>query len=77
MVGPCVEVGGRWGVSLQPIDLYNRPTISGKKASSQPSTMILLNWFSKANGNLKFKYDHCDSKWLDINTIFTTITLSY
>ena len=39
--------------------------------------MVLLNWFSKALGNLKFKYDHCDSKWINLDSIIGTITLTY
>lgn len=39
--------------------------------------MVILNWFSKTSGNLKFKYDHFDSKWVDISTVITTVILSY
>jgi hypothetical protein len=39
--------------------------------------MVLLNWFSKATGNLKFKYDHCDSKWVDLDSIIAIVTLTY
>jgi hypothetical protein len=39
--------------------------------------MVLLNWFSKASGNLKFKYDHSDSKWIDVDSVIATVTLKY
>jgi hypothetical protein len=39
--------------------------------------MVLLNWFSKASGNLKFKYDHFDSKWIDVDSVIAIVTLSY
>ena len=39
--------------------------------------MVLLNWFSKASGNLKFKYNHCDSKWVNLDSIIAIVTLTY
>jgi hypothetical protein len=39
--------------------------------------MALLNCFSKATGNLKFRYDHYDSKWVDLDSIIATVTLTY
>ena len=39
--------------------------------------MVLLNWFSKTNGQLKFKYDSTDSKWIDIKSIITSVTMSF
>jgi hypothetical protein len=53
------KVGSRWGISRQPIDLLNR---GGGTSNIHGSTQIqvLLNWFSKARVNLKFKYDISD-----------------
>jgi hypothetical protein len=70
------KVGSRWGISQQPIDLLNR---SGGTSNSHGNTQIqvLLNWFSKARVNLKFKYDVSDSQWIDVDSIISTVTLSY
>jgi hypothetical protein len=69
-------VGFRWGISWQPIDLLNR---GGGTSNSHGSTQIqvLLNWFSKARVNLKFKYDVSDSQWIDMESIISTVILSY
>jgi hypothetical protein len=70
------KVGSRWGISRQPIDLLNR---GGGTSNSDGSTQIqvLLNWFSKARVNLKFKYDVNDLQWIDVDSIISTVTLSY
>jgi hypothetical protein len=39
--------------------------------------MVFLNHFSKANGNLKFKYDVTDAKWVNVETIITRVALTY
>ena len=71
------RVGTKWGLSRQPIDLMNRPVRTNKKGFSSPSTMVLLNWFSKAPGHLKFKYDHSDNKWIDVDSVIATVTFTY
>jgi hypothetical protein len=70
------KVGSRWGISQQPIDLLNR---GGGTSNSHGSTQIqvLLNWFPKARVHLKFKYNGSDSQWIDVDSIISTITLSY
>jgi hypothetical protein len=69
------KIGSRWGISRTPIDLQNRPVTS--KSPSGPAIQVRLNWFSKALGNMKFKYDHSDCKWIDLDTIISTVTLTY
>ena len=39
--------------------------------------MVLLNWFSKAIQKLKLKYNHCDLKWVDLDSIIAIVTLTY
>jgi hypothetical protein len=70
------NVGSRWGISRQPIDLLNR---GGGISNSHGSTQIqvLLNWISKARVNLKFKYDVRNSQWIDVDSIISIVTLSY
>ena len=37
----------------------------------------MLQYFQKVPRQLKFKYDHTDTRWIDVDTIITTITLEY
>lgn len=69
------KVGNRWGISRTAVDLTNKPTATRRGAD--PQIMVLLNWFSKTNGQLKFKYDSTDSKWIDIKSIITSVTMSF
>ncbi len=39
--------------------------------------MVLMNYFSKSRGHLKFKYVVTDNKWIDINFIIIFITMTY
>jgi hypothetical protein len=39
--------------------------------------MVLMNYFSKSKGHLKFKYDVTDNKWIDINLIIILVTMTY
>ncbi len=39
--------------------------------------MVLMNYFSKFRGHLKFKYYVINSKWIDINSIIILITMTY
>jgi hypothetical protein len=39
--------------------------------------MLLLKWFSKSNGNLKFKYDVIDTNWVDVASIISIVTMNY
>lgn len=39
--------------------------------------MVFLNYFWKAPGYLKFKYDHSNSIWVDVtDSIICTVTMS-
>jgi hypothetical protein len=39
--------------------------------------MVLLNWFSKSRGNLKFKYDVIDVNWVDVDSIISIVDMNY
>ena len=65
------KFGYRWVNSQTPIDLLNRPT------GNATCIEVLLNWFSKSRGNLKFKYDVSDSQWIDVDSIISIVTMSY
>jgi hypothetical protein len=71
------RVGTQWGLLRHPIDLMNRSSTSGKQSSSPCNLQVMLQYFRKCPGHLKFKYDHTDSRWIDVDTIITTVTLSY
>ncbi len=71
------KVGASWRGVSQPVDLLTRSGNTWKKSNSNPIIEVQMNWFSKAPGRHRFRYDHSDSKWVDIDTIITTVTLSY
>ena len=70
------KVGQKWGVYRYPLDLLNQST-SGKKVSSGPTFEILLNWFKWAPRRNKFKYDVTDTQWIDLDSVISTVALSY
>lgn len=39
--------------------------------------MVYLNYFRKVPGHFKFKYDHSDSIWVDVDSIICTVTMSF
>jgi len=71
-------VDSRWGNCKQPIDLQNRDVNKGKRTGTSGSgVMVYLNYFWKVPSFYKFKYDHCDSIWVDVDTIICTVTMSF
>jgi hypothetical protein len=42
---------------------------------------VMLNWYSGGSsagrGGLKFKYNESDLQWVDLDTVISTVTLSY
>jgi hypothetical protein len=69
------RVGTKWGICRNPIDLLNRTMSTSKKVGTTSNVMILLNWFSKVPGHLKFKYDVTDSQWIDLDAVISTVTM--
>jgi hypothetical protein len=55
----------------------NKPNVVTKKPIGGLDIMVLLNWFSKSHGNLKFMYDVFDINWVDVDSIISTITMNY
>jgi len=39
--------------------------------------MVYLNYFRKVLGFFKFKYDHTNSIWVDVDTIICTMSMLY
>lgn len=71
------KVGAGWRGVSQPVDLLTRSGNIGKKSNSNPIIEVQMNWFNKAPGRHKFKYNHSDPKWVDIDNVITIVTLSY
>lgn len=44
----------------------NKLTLECKKVTTQPSILVLLNWYSESRGNLRFKYDISNSQLINI-----------
>ena len=38
---------------------------------------VMLQYYRKHQGRNKFKYDHTDSNWIDVDCITSTVTMSY
>ena len=71
------KVGTQWGLSRHPVDLINCCTTARKKNSNPCPIEVFLQYFSKTSGLNKYKYDHSDTKWIDIECIITTVILSF
>jgi hypothetical protein len=48
-----------------------------KKTIGGPVIMVVLNWFNKSSGNLKFKYDVIDTNWVDVESIIYIVIMNY
>jgi len=69
--------GGQFGILRQPVDLLARMEENGKSKPQNPHIEVLLQYYRKHGGRDKFKYDHTDSKWIDIDCIICTVTMTY
>ena len=54
----------------------NKPSGLGKKAMSNPIVMVFLNWFMKVCSHLKFKYEASNSKWVDLDSAISMVTMA-
>ena len=71
------KVGNSWMKLTQPIDLQNRHEVPRKRGNDYGTIEVMLTWFSKHPGHLKFKYDHSDFTYVDIDSIISTVTMSF
>ena len=69
--------GNKWGPCRHAIDLQNKSAQVGKKGITLHTYMVMLAWFKKAHGQLKFKYDHSNWKWTVLDSIFSMVTMSF
>jgi hypothetical protein len=49
----------------------------GRRTNQNPHIEVMLQYYRKYVGRDKFKYDHTDSKWIDIDCVICNVTLAY
>jgi hypothetical protein len=69
--------GKQFGVLGQAVDLLARTEESRRRNPNNPLIEVMLQYYRKYPGRNKFKYDHTDSKWIDVDCIISTVTMSY
>ena len=69
--------GKQFGVLRQAVDLLARTEESGRRNPNNPHIEVMLQYFRKHPGRDKFKYNHTDSQWIDIDCVISTVTMSY
>ena len=55
----------------------NRPANKGKASKDGPRYEVMMYYFTIQAGRFKFRYDHADFAWIDMDTIITSVTLSF
>lgn len=73
----CRQIGTQWGLLRNPINLKNLSATSRKQSSNLCKVQVMLQYFRKFPRHLKFKYNHTDSRWIDVDTIIITVTMEY
>jgi hypothetical protein len=69
--------GKQFGVLRQAVHLLARTEESGRRNPNIPHIEVMLQYYRKYPCRNKFKYDHMDSKWIDVDCITSTVTMSY
>jgi hypothetical protein len=69
--------GKQFGVLRQAVDLLARTKESRRRNPNNPHIEVMLQYYRKYPGRNKFKYDHTNSKWIDVDCIISTVTMSY
>ncbi len=57
--------------------MINKLNVVIKKTIGGHVIMVLLNWFNKSHGNIKFKYDLIDINWVDVDSIISNVIMNY
>src|ERR1700738_217709 len=65
------------GSLTRTVDLLGRTEESGRRNPNNPHIKVMLQYYRKYPGRNKFKYDHTDSKWIDVDCIISMVTMSY
>jgi len=69
--------GKQFGILRQVVDLLARTEESWRRNPNNPHIKVMLQYYRKYPSRNKFKYDHTDSKWIDVDCIISTVTTSY
>ncbi|KAG0596727.1 hypothetical protein M758_UG279900 [Ceratodon purpureus] len=69
--------GKQFGVLCQPVDLLARVEENGYRHPQNPHIEVMLQYYRKYVGRDKYKYDHADNKWIDVDRIISTVTMAY
>ena len=69
--------GNSWRSLKQPVDLANREVTLGKKGISVSNIQVILHYYTRAQGQYKFKYNLTDSQWIGLESVITNVTLTY
>ena len=59
------------------VDLLVRTEESGRRNPNNHYIEVMLQYYRKHHGCDKFKHDHIDSQWIDIDCVISTVTMSY
>jgi hypothetical protein len=69
--------GKQFGVLRQAVDLLAQTEESGRRNPNNPHIEVMLQYYRNYPGRNKLKYDHTDSKWIDVDCIISMVTMSY
>jgi len=63
----------KWQLLTHPVDLMS---LKARRGNTTPLYEVYFSYFSKHQGHLKFRYDQTDAKWIDIETVITSVTFT-
>ena len=65
--------GKQFRVLRHTVDLVVRMEESGRKNPNNPHIEVMLQYYTEYHGHNKFKYDHTNCKWSDIDCIISNV----
>ena len=69
--------GNSWGSLKQLVNLANHEVTLGKKGISVSNIQVILHYYTRAQGQYKFKYNLTDSQWIGLESVITNVILTY
>ena len=69
--------GKQFGILRQVVDLLAQAKELGRRNPNNPHIEVMLQYYSKHPCRNKFKYDHINSKWIDVDCIIYMVTMTY
>ena len=67
----------QFGILRQVVDLLGRTEESMRRNPNNLHIELMWQYYRKHLGRNKFKYDHQDCKWIDVDWVISTITMSH